>query len=44
MFPLTRRGGFLNIDGFQIIDILKDFFTSEAGEVSWQEQWINRMN
>lgn len=44
MIPLTRRGGFLNIDGFQIRDTLKDYFISEAGKVSWQEQWINRMN
>lgn len=44
MFPLARRGGFQNIDGFQIREALKDYFTSDAGKVPWQEQWINRMN
>lgn len=44
MFPLARRGGFLNMDGFEIRDILKDYFTSEAGKVTWQEEWINRIN
>ena len=28
MLPLTRRGGYLNIDGFQIRDTLKDNFIS----------------
>lgn len=37
----ARYGGFINKEGFEIRDKLKDFFCSEHGAVAWQEAAIN---
>lgn len=43
MFPLARVGGFANASAFVIRDTLKEFFMSQAGSVSWQNDQVNRL-
>lgn len=43
MIPLARAGGFANAEGFAIRNTLKQYFLSPAGQISWQENRINRI-
>lgn len=42
MIRMTNVGGFANAGGLAIRDTLKEYFCSQAGEVSWQENIVNR--
>lgn len=42
MFPITRAGGFANVEGFQIRDQFKEYFNSPQGSVEWQAKWVQR--
>lgn len=35
MMPLSRRGGFSNMEGFEVREVFKTFFNDE-GALSWQ--------
>lgn len=35
MIPLTRRGGYSNIEGFEVREVFKTFFNNE-GALPWQ--------
>lgn len=44
MRPWNHAGGFGGKGEFDARDQLKDFFNSDAGAVSWQDNRINRLN
>lgn len=38
MIPVSRRGEFSSIEGFEVRDLYKKFFNNE-GAVSWQQKY-----
>lgn len=41
---LSRTGGFLNADGFAVLDLFMVYFNSNAGTIAWQDIHITRTN
>lgn len=42
--PLTRAGGFANIDGFSVRNSFMEYFNSREGTITWQNNYVTKTN